>query len=193
MFTQTTDTTEFSRTYVTQKNFASQDIYGLNIALPVPIKKWWFVYANISANYTMLSANFEGRILKNNYPNWSVYADNTITLPKNISLNISGWYSSMSYWGGTFKTNPLGSLDLGLQKTFVQQKLTAKVSLSDIFKTQRWYAQSNFSGLFVRANGNYESRQLRINLSYRFGNSQIAKTRERETGASKENGRIKGK
>lgn len=193
MFTQTTDTTEFSRTYVTQKNFASQEVYGFNMAIPMPIKKWWFVYANVSATYTMLKADFEGRVLKNNYPNWSVYADQTFTLPKQVSLNISGWYSSTSYWGGTFKTKPMGSLDVGLQKVFLNNKLTAKVALSDIFKTQRWYATSNFAGLQVRANGNYESRQLRFNVSYRFGNSQVAKTRDRETGASKESGRIKGK
>jgi outer membrane receptor protein involved in Fe transport len=193
MFTQTTDTTEFSRTYVTQKNFASQDIYGINVALPLPVRKWWFAYVNLAANYTKLTANFEGRILKNNYPNWSVYADNTITLPKKYALNISGWYSSTSYWGGTFKTKPLGTLDLGLQKVFFDNKLTAKVSVSDIFQSQRWYATSNFAGLYVQANGNYESRQLRLNLNYRFGNNQVAKSRERETGASKESGRIKGK
>lgn len=193
MFMQTTDTTEFSRTYVTQKNFASMDIAGINISFPAPVRKWWMIYCNINANYNKLQANFEGRILSNTYYTYTFYADNNFTLPKEFALNISGWYSGPSYWGGTFKTKPMGSLDLGLQKTFLHKKLTAKLSLSDVFKTQRWYATSNFSGLYVRANGNYESRQLRLNLAYRFGSSEIAKKRERESGAEKESGRIKGK
>lgn len=193
MFMQTTDTTEFSRTYVTQKNFASKDLAGINISFPAPIKKWWMIYFNLNANYNKLQANFEGRKLSNTYYTYTVYADNNFTLPKDFSLNITGWYTGPNYWGGTFKMKPMGSLDLGLQKLFLNKKLSAKISLSDVFKTQRWYAISNFSGLYVDANGNYESRQLRLNLTYRFGRNEIAKRRERESGAEKESERIKGK
>ena len=87
----------------------------------------------------------------------------------------------------------MGSLDLGMQKTFMKKKLTVKLSLSDVFKTQRWYAISNFSGLYVDANGNYESRQLRLNVSYRFGSNQVERQRDRKSGADSENSRIKGK
>ncbi len=193
MFMQTTDTTEFSRTYVTQKNFATLDIAGINISFPVPVKKWWMIMANINANYNQLQADFEGRKLSNQYYTYTFYADNTFTLPKDFSLNISGWYSGPNYWGGTFKLKPMGSLDLGLQKTFLQKKLTAKLSLSDVFKTQRWFAISNFSGLYVDANGNYESRQLRLNISYRFGSNQVERQRDRKSGADSENSRIKSK
>lgn len=193
MFMQTTDTTEFSRTYVTQKNFASMDIAGVNISFPAPVKKWWMIYFNLNANYNKLQADFEGRELSNTYYTYTFYADNTFTLPKDFSLNISGWFTGPNYWGGTFKMKPMGSADIGLQKLLLQKKLTAKLSLSDVFKTQRWYAISNFSGLYVNANGNYESRQLRLNLTYRFGSAEVAKRREREAGAEKESGRIKGK
>lgn len=193
MFMQTTDTTEFSRTYVTQKNFATMDIAGINISFPVPVKKWWMVMANINANYNELKADFEGRKLSNKYYTYTFYADNTFTLPKEFSLNISGWYTGPNYWGGTFKLKPMGSLDVGLQKTFMQKKLTAKLSLSDVLQTQRWFAISNFSGLYVNANGNYESRQLRLNLSYRFGSNQVQSQRDRKSGADSESNRIKGK
>ncbi|HOZ51173.1 MAG TPA: TonB-dependent receptor [Chitinophagaceae bacterium] len=191
MYMQTTDTTEGTRTYVTQKNFASQDMMGINISFPIPLKKWWMIFANINANYVMLNADFEGRKLENNYFTYSLYAENTITLPKEISLSISGWYAGPSYWGGTFLTKPMGSMDLGLQRLFLKKRLTAKLSLSDVLLTQRWYATSNFSGLYIRGNGNNESRQIRLNLSYRFGSSQIAENRDRKSGSSNERNRIK--
>ena len=193
MFMQTTDTTELKRTYVTQKNFASMDLAGINISFPIPAKSWWMIFANINANYNVLQANFEGRHLKNKYFTYMVYMDNTITLPRNYSLNISGWFAGPSYWGGTFKTNKMGSLDLGMQKQFLDKKLTAKVSLSDVFLTSRWYATSNFSGLYIKGNGNAESRQLNLNVSYRFGNNQVTKQRERKSGVDSEQNRIKGK
>lgn len=193
LFMQTTDTTEFSRTYVTQKNFASMDVAGINISFPVPVKKWWMIIANINANYNILKANFEGRPLSNKYYTYTFYADNTFTLPNDFSLNISGWYTGPNYWGGTFKMKPMGSLDIGVQKTFLNKKLTARLNLSDVFKTQAWYATSNFAGLYIDANGNWESRQLRMNLSYRFGNSSVQRQRERQAGSDSENKRIKSK
>jgi len=191
IYMQTTDTTEGSRTYVTQKNFASQDQVGVNMSFPLPVRKWWMIYANLNANYTVLKADFEGRKLENKYVGYTFFADNTITLPKDFALNITAWYTGPSYWGGTFKMRPMGTLDLGVKKTFMQKKLTAKVSLSDIFRTQQWHALSNFGGLYMNATGYNESRQLRINLSYRFGSNQIAKQREHTSGASSESDRIK--
>ncbi len=193
MFMQTTDTTEFSRTYVTQKNFASQDMAGMNISFPIPAKSWWMIFANVNANYIVLNANFEGRKLQNKYLTYTLYMDNTISLPKEYTLNISGWFAGPSYWGGTFRTNKMGSLDLGIQKQFMQKRLSAKISLSDVFLTSRWYATSNFSGLYIEGNGNAESRQLNLNVSYRFGSNQIAKQRERKAGSTEESQRIKGR
>lgn len=191
MFMQTTDTTEFSKTYVTQKNFASMDIAGIDISFPVPLRKWWMIYANINANYNELSADFEGRTLRNTYYTYTFYADNQITLPHDVSLNVTGWYTGPNYWGGTFRMKPMGSIDIGVQKLFFQKKLSMKLSLSDLLKSQSWYATSNFAGLYAKANGSFESRQLKLNLSYRFGNRQVTKQRDRESGASKEKGRIK--
>jgi iron complex outermembrane recepter protein len=191
MFMQTTDTTEISKTYITQKNFATMSITGINVSFPIPVKKWWMIYANIAYNHNDLQANFEGRKLRNVYNVYSMYADNTFTLPRNWSLNVSGWFSGPSYWGGTFKTKPMGSMDIGLQKQFMNKKLNVSLSVSDVFATQRWFATSNFAGLYVKGNGNWESRQAKINLTYRFGSNQVAKQRDRKSGASKESERIK--
>jgi hypothetical protein len=40
---------------------------------------------------------------------------------------------------------------------------------------------------------NYESRQLRFNLAYRFGSNQVERQRDRKSGADSESNRIKGK
>jgi hypothetical protein len=169
------------------------DVAGINISFPVPVKKRWMIYANVAANYNDLQANFEGRILRNKYWTYMLYADNNFTLPKDYSLNISGWFSGPTYWGGTFRTKPMGSLDIGLQKLLLNKQLTVRLGATDVFASSRWFATSNFSGLYIKGNGNWESRQIKLNLSYRFGNNQVAKQRERESGASKESNRIKGK
>jgi iron complex outermembrane receptor protein len=103
---------------------------------------------------------------------------------------MSGWYSSPSIWQGTFKTKQMWSIDGGLQKTVLKGKGTVKASVSDIFKTLKWSSTSDFSGQFIRANGGFESRQFKLNFTYRFGNNQVKAARQRKTGTEDENKRV---
>jgi hypothetical protein len=40
--------------------------------------------------------------------------------------------------------------------------------------------------------GNYESRQFRLNFSYRFGSNQVKQARQRKTSIDEENKRTQG-
>jgi iron complex outermembrane recepter protein len=192
LYTQITDTASGSRAFITQKNIANSNVWGLNIGAPLPIKKWWFGYVSLGANYTATNANFDGNIIAIKYPSANLYSEHNFTLPKNYSASVSGWYAIPGYWGGTFKTKSLGAMDLGVQKNFMSGKLVTKVSMTDVFWSSRWRGISDFAGLYFDANGGNESRQLRLNATYKFGSNQVAKARDRKTGLSDEADRIKG-
>ncbi len=191
VYAQITDTADGNKSFITQKNLASSDIIGLSISAPMPIKKWWFAFVNIGANYTINKANFNGNFIDLAFPSMSVYAENNFTLPKGYSASLSGFYALPGYWGGTFKTSPIGNMDIGISKAFLSKKLNAKLSFTDIFWTQRWRGISDFAGLYLDANGGNETRQVRLNLTYRFGSNTIGKARERSSGLEDESNRIK--
>jgi hypothetical protein len=71
----------------------------------------------------------------------------------------------------------------------LQGKGTFKASVSDIFHTMKWRGTSNFAGQSLVASGNFESRQLKLNFTYRFGNSQVKAARQRKTSQEEENKR----
>ena len=54
-----------------------------------------------------------------------------------------------------------------------------------------WRANNNFGGNTINANGSWESRTVRLSVSYRFGNNQVNAARNRKTGIESEAGRIK--
>jgi iron complex outermembrane recepter protein len=191
VYAQITDTADGNRAFITQKNLANSDVFGLNISAPMPIKKWWFAFANLGLNYTHNRANFNGNIIDIQFPSMSFYAENNFTLPKGYTASVSGFYAMPGYWGGTFKTSPIGNLDLGIQKSFFNKKLNAKLSFTDLFWSQRWHGVSDFAGLYLDARGGNETRQVRLNLTYRFGSNTVGKTRDRKTGLEEESSRIK--
>jgi iron complex outermembrane receptor protein len=64
------------------------------------------------------------------------------------------------------------------------------LTVSDPFNSQQWRGISQFGGLYMDASGGYESRQVRINFTYTFGNKQVKAARQRKTGLEDEKGRI---
>jgi iron complex outermembrane recepter protein len=189
--TQATDTTG-NATFVQQKNLAKQQILSFNIGAPTPIKKWWNGYINLWYNYQMFNGFIGENKIKQNVPTYGAYLQQSFTLGKDYSTEISGWFNGPSVWGGTWKTKPQGGVDVGLQKQILKKQATIKISATDIFFTSPWKATSNFGGLYIRGGGNWESRTVRLTFSWRFGSNQIKSSRERQTGLESEAKRIKG-
>jgi iron complex outermembrane recepter protein len=188
--TQVTDTTG-NATFVQQKNLAKQQIVNFSIGAPTPINKWWNGYVNLWYNTQF----FEGLIGENKFkrtvPGYGAYLQQSFTLGKGYTTELSGWYNGPSIWGGTWKTKPQGGLDLGLQKQLLKNTATLKLSVTDIFFTNPWNAESNFGGLQIKGGGTWESRTVRLSFNWRFGSALIKSSRERNTGLESESKRIK--
>jgi len=107
-------------------------------------------------------------------------------------MEVSGWFNSPSIWGGTYRTESLGSLDIAFQKKFFNKKLNARIAFSDILYTSPWTGSSEFGGVSINGDGGNDSRQVRFSLSYNFGRDEVKKARTRNTGVEDEKNRIGG-
>jgi hypothetical protein len=79
------------------------------------------------------------------------------------------------------------SVDCGIQKQLFDGKANVKLALSDVFFSMKWRGESDFAGQHLVASGNFESRQVKLNFSYRFGNTQVKAARQRKSGQEDEN------
>ena len=190
IFSQLIDTAAKSKSFITKKNLAQQDIISLNVSYPFQYK-WYTVFGNLNAYYSHYKADFGGgnRVINLDVYAFNFYAQNTFRLGKGYTAELSGWYTSPSIWQGTFKSKAMGGVDAGLQKTIMQGKGNIKVAVSDIFRTMRWAGTSDFSGQTVQANGGWESRQFKVNFTYRFGKTTVKSARQRKTGVEDESNR----
>lgn len=176
-----------SASYIQERNLGFEEWIGLNISSPIPINKWWNAFVNINAGTKRVKADFNDIDIR--VYSYSFYGQSSFTLPKKYSIEISGWYSGPSVWGGTFVTKPMGSMDIGAKKTFWDDKASLRIAVGDIFYTMKWRSDSS-APIVARTAGGWESRQFRVNFSYSFGNQNI-KARERKSGADDLNKRVK--
>lgn len=182
-----------NKSFINYRNLASQDNYALTLSTPTPIKKWWNGFLNVSMFKSIYVAKFPEYSFTAKTPiAWNVYAEQTFTLPKGFVYEVSGWFNSASIWGGSWLAKPQGSLDMGVQKKILKDKATLKLSVTDIFFTAPWRSTSDaIPGLKIRGSGQWESRQIKMNFNYRFGNANVKGSRSRKTGLEAEKNRIK--
>ncbi|MBI5914297.1 MAG: TonB-dependent receptor [Bacteroidetes bacterium] len=196
LITQLTDIDERdpNASFITSENLAEQNNLSLNFSAPITVNKWLSFYTNLSGYRTHNEADFgDGKLVDLTIYAYNFYAQSTVNLPKGIVAEVSGWYSSPSVWGGTFETKKMWSMDAGLQKKFLKDKMTIKLSMSDLFKTNKWTAESFFGTLYMRGGGGWDSRRFRANLTYNFGNQEVKSARDRTTGLEDEKNRVKSK
>ena len=190
VFTQLIDTAEKSKSFITKKNLATQDIVSLNISYPFQYK-WYSFFANLNTYYSHFKANFGvGRTVDLDVVAFNFYSQHTFKLGKGWTGELSGFYTSPSIWQGTFKSKEMYGIDAGLQKVILKGKGNLKASVSDIFKTMQWGGVSDFTGQYIKAGGGWESRQFKLNFTYRFGSTQVKAARQRKTGLEDENKRV---
>jgi iron complex outermembrane recepter protein len=187
-FAQITQAEGTNRNFIMQRNVATQEVWNLGISYPFNVNKWWEVFANVQASNSSFKGN-DVNFVSITQNNFNLYGQNTFSLPSKIKFEVSGWYSSPSVWGGTYRTKALGSLDLAVQKKIFNDQFNLRLAVSDVFFTSPWRGDTEFGDLAIRGNGGFESRQFRVNLSYNFGNSNV-KANQRKSGVEDENKRI---
>ncbi|SDC86842.1 outer membrane beta-barrel family protein [Niabella drilacis] len=190
MFAQIIDVTEGSKSFQTTKNLASQDVISLNISYPFSYKSY-SLFTNLSSNYSKFKADFGGggRAINTDAFSANLFTQSTLKFAKTWTAELSTLYLTPFIWQGAFKGKAMGFVDAGVQKTVFQGKGTVKASVSDIFKTMHFSGTTDYANQYTRVGANWESRQFKLNFTYRFGSAQIKAARQRKTGLDEEKNR----
>lgn len=186
-FAQVTEAVGENRNFLSTRNVADQEVYNLSISYPFKVTDWWRAYANVYGSYSKYTAT-NPAFISIDQETFGFYAQNTFSLPKDVKLEISGWYSSPSIWGGTYETSSLGSLNIAVQKSW--GNWTGKVTVNDALYTIPWQGMTQFGNLQIDGNGGSDSRNINFYVRYAFGNSDVKKTRKRDGSLEDEKGRI---
>lgn len=195
VFTQIVDTLEKTKAFLTKRNLATQNIVSLNVSYPFTYKNYSF-FGNVNTYYSHYVADFGGgnRVVDLDVFAYNFFMQNSLKFgkKKNWTGELSGFYNSPSLWQGTFESDAIYAIDAGVQRTLFKGKGNIKMAVSDIFKTLKFRGVSNFAGQYLVASGYGETRQFKLNLTYRFGNNQVKASRNRKTGTDDESRRVGG-
>lgn len=183
-----------ANTIMIPQNLGRRQMLNIALSSPLPIAKWWNAYLQAEPFYQRTIGNINGFGTNNSFNtgSWGFngYIGNWINIKGGYTLEASAWFNYQNV-STIYQSKPIGSINLGVQKNICKDKMTVKLRISDLFNTQRWAQTVNNGALRMQTYRKWESRNIGINLSYRFGKQSVKSARERSTGNEAETGRIK--
>jgi hypothetical protein len=146
--------------------------WSFDASLPFNITKWWNVNLNLWNGINVYDYQRENAAVDIKQWYGGAYIQQTFTLSKTLSAELSGWVSSGETWG--FQTNkPQGSFDIGFKQFLWDKKATLKLSIQDPFYLNKWQNTLETSDLVTTGVYRWDNRRARINFTYNFGNTNV--------------------
>ncbi|QHV94776.1 TonB-dependent receptor [Spirosoma endbachense] len=175
----------------TFQNLTRSDYYGLTMTIPVQPTSWWSMDNNLVAYYQRFIGELAGTSLNAGLPAYTINCTNTFTLGHGWTADLTGNYQSHQLYG-FLDIQPLGQLNIGLQKSMWNKKGTLKLNMTDIFYTSPFHATSEYANYREQFNQRQDTRVATASLTYRFGNDTLTPSRRRTGGAEDEKRRAGG-
>jgi iron complex outermembrane recepter protein len=177
-------------TYVKKANIASREQLGISVNASLNPVKWLSVnvYANLSNNHYKGFINNTNVSLTNNTFTTNVSAQ--MNLGKGFKASTDAFYRGGGLEGVLF-INPVWAANAGISKTVLKGRGTVKASVRDIFWSQKIKGIAQYSYIDTWFRQVRDSRQVTLNVTYRFGKGKASAPRRKIGGADEEKGRVK--
>ena len=165
---------------------------NISLSLPFKITSWWNMQNNIMANWQKLSATFFKGPFSVEQKNYSFNSAQNFTLPRNYSMELSGYYQSKSLFGAAV-ISPNWVMNYGVQKKFANNKSKLRFSVNNIFNGGLFKAVTDLpsENIYSSVRLAFIFRTYSLNYSYNFGNNKLKDKRARGTASDEEQGRLK--
>ncbi|WP_158275346.1 TonB-dependent receptor [Pedobacter sp. HMWF019] len=173
------------------RNIGFQNNLNLTLTQQVNLTKWW------NMTLTGIAYRLENKVGTPEYGNYSRSSlSGTLNIQQNFNLPGGIIAEAASIWNSkrisSLNTNVKSNsqVDLGLKKNLMQNKATLSLGVSDIFRGNRYNTDTELNNLLLHTTYVGETRQVRLNFSYRFGNNKIKTQERRESGLENESQRL---
>lgn len=189
---EVTDRVDDTKIVMVPRNLGRQQHLALTITQTLSPYKWW----NLTFNGTFFRLHNDidfggGRELDLKQTAARLNLQQTFKLPYKFNAEVMGFYNSRRLVGANQFANPTSQIDLGLQRNLMNDKATIRLIFADIYKGSKANSVQQVDGLYIRNYSYFETRQVRLNFSYRFTSGNSKGPRTRSSALENEQGRIK--
>jgi hypothetical protein len=178
--------------YLAPQNAPYQNNFTLQTSMPLKINNWWESNYGFVGGLRQYKIDYTPQTFTKAYFAYSANFTETFKLPKNVSIEVSGYYNSSSYYA-TSQSNGNGMLNAGIKKELNNNKGSFQLSVSDVLRSASYYSyignltkDAFNSQVYVRYNGESRSFPVIKLTYYRSFGLAGNKGKRKEDNASKD-------
>jgi len=173
-------------TVYTHANFGKRTNASITLYVPVRVTSWWSASNNLSVRRESLSMQ-DLEIKKTIF---SAQTNQSFTLPGQFSADINASYFS-NIMAGSFLLDHIFSINAGLQKKLLKNRLIAKAAVNDIFNTNRFYGHIYYSNVNIgKMQQRRQTQTFNLSVIYNFDLGKPFKIKEIKSSNAEERGRL---
>jgi hypothetical protein len=180
-----------NRQMLVAENQKNRKVASLNIALPIRLTNWWNTQTNLSGVFQELNAVYNGAGLQITQRNFTINSTHSFSLPKSYTIELRGLAQSGGLFG-IYRLNAYGTMDLGVQKKFADNKSILRINVNDFWGAPILRPSVNIpeQNLVAGARLQFANRFFRLTFTRSFGDKQVKSTRVRTTASDEERQRV---
>ncbi len=179
-----------TETAVVPQNIANQRQYGIAVSAGVPVSKWWTANLWVNVYNNLYKGIVNNDPIEMGATTGQVNLTNQLKIGKTISAELSGYYRTPSV-DGIFKIQGFGMVNAGVSKQIMKGKGSIRLSVRDMFYTQKIEGASRYSNIDASFQQVRDSRVYSANFTYRFSKGKANGVKRRASSANDEQNRVK--
>lgn len=190
-YTRTTDiinevleqNTDRNETFVKKSNIASQQQFGIAVSASGQLRKWWSgnIYVNVFNN--RFRGIINGDPVDISATTGLLNLSNQFKFSNGWSAELSGFFRTPGV-DGVFRISSLGAVNSAVAKQVMKGKGTFRLSVRDIFWTQRAKGTIRYSNIDAAFQQFRDSRLVSLGFTYRFSKGKMSNAPKRRSGAA---------
>lgn len=190
-YARITDSINGNQLVMIPRNVGSQRSLGFTLTQIIKIRKWWDATLNASAlrlrndiTYTKM-VNFAVK-------QWAGRMNlvQRFKISSTFGAELTAIYNSRRLNAANEVHRHTSQVDIALQKTFGEHAIV-RLAFNDIYKGTRSRSVQDMDQFYIRSYGYYETRQIRLNFTWKLIDKNSKAPRVRSSALEAENGRVR--
>lgn len=172
---------EDSITYSIPQNLNFRNSIGLENTYSQDLTDWWKVNANLNIFYSKTEGSYEGEDLSVEAFTLSTRVTSKMTFWDDFDVQVSGRYRAPQQ-RSQGRSKAFYVIDLGLNKTILNDRGNIALSVSDLFNTRKWRSITEGDNFYYDSEFQWRARTIRFTFDYRLKGAKRKQERERGDG-----------
>ena len=176
--------------YKTPSNIASLHQYGIAVTANTPINKWWTSSMNVNAFNNRYKGIVSSSPVDLSTLSFIVTGTQQLKISNGMTAELNGRFRN-GWLEGVMKAKSVWFLGAGLSQQVMKNKGTVRLSVRDIFYSQKFRGESKYGNVDFNLQQATESRVVSVGFTYRFSKGKkMAPTKRTAGSANEEQDRI---